>query len=57
MMGTREPLVGGDEYDYLTRGRRRIKKRAGKFRPVKRGFWQRVRKAYRLATLGEAVLK
>ncbi len=50
MMGTREPLICGDEYDYLTRARRFCRKRAGKFVRVKRAFWRRVRKAYRLET-------
>lgn len=56
MMGTREPLKGGDEYDYLTRARRYYNKRAGKFKPIKQGFWRRVRKIYRLAITNEAAL-
>lgn len=44
MMGTREPLKGGDEWDYLTRARKYYAKRAGKFTKIKRQFWKRVRK-------------
>lgn len=47
-MGTREPLKGGAEWDYLTRGRCFHRKVAGRVRLVKQTFWQRVRKAHRL---------
>lgn len=50
MMGHREPLRSGDEYDYLTKqGRRVIRPKAGKFSRVKRAFNRRVRKTARLA--------
>jgi hypothetical protein len=48
MMGTKEALKGGDEWDCLTRARRFERKKAGKFKTVKAGFWRRVRKTYRL---------
>lgn len=47
MMGTREPLRGGNEHDALTRGKRWHRWRAGVRGLVKRGFWKRVRKAWR----------
>lgn len=50
MMGTRERLRGGDEWDYLTKGRRFFRKRPGKFAAVKARFWRRVRKLRRLET-------
>lgn len=49
MMGTREPLKGGDEWDYLTlRGKRYCAKRAGTRRIIKAKFWRRTRKRHRL---------
>lgn len=53
MMGTRERMINGDEYDYLTRARRFSKKKPGKFTQVKQAFWQRVRKARRLEAINE----
>ena len=44
MMGTKEKLRGGDEYDFLTRARRWYVKRRGEVKRVKRRFWKRVRK-------------
>jgi hypothetical protein len=52
-MGTREPMRGGSEYDYLTRARRFFRKKAGKFTQIKAAFWQRTRKMYRLKTDAE----
>ena len=50
MMGHREALRGGVEWDYLTRARRYFFKRAGKFTAVKRRFNKRVRKVARLTS-------
>lgn len=47
MMGTREPMKGGNELDALTRAKRFLRWRAGVRSIVKRGFWKRVRKAWR----------
>jgi hypothetical protein len=55
MMGTKERLISGDEWDCLTRGRRYENKRAGKFRIIKAKFWRRVRKQARLRAVGEAL--
>jgi hypothetical protein len=51
MMGTRERLRGGDEYDALTKRGRRILKifqRPGIAAKAKRRFWKRARKQARL---------
>ena len=47
MMGTKEKLKGGDEYDFLTRARKWYIHRSGKVQKVKRKFWKRVRKMWR----------
>jgi len=48
MMGTREKLRGGNEYDTLTKKGRRVFsgvfRHAGRAAAVKRQFWKRVRK-------------
>ena len=51
MMGHREPMKGGDEYDALTKARRRYKytKKPGVVQQMKRKFWQRVRAQVRRA--------
>lgn len=43
MMGHKEKLKGGDEYDYLTRARRYFHHKAGQIRKIKRKFWKRQR--------------
>jgi hypothetical protein len=43
MMGTKEKLKGGDEYDFLTRARKWIGHRSGEVKRVKRRFWKRIR--------------
>jgi hypothetical protein len=49
MMGHREPLISGDEWDYLTRkGRRIVSARSGQISRIKRAFNKRVRKTARL---------
>jgi hypothetical protein len=47
MMGTREKLRGGWEFDALTRGRRMSRWKAGKAARWKRQFWKRVRRRKR----------
>ena len=48
MMGTRERLIGGDEYDALRhRARRYISFKPGTIRIIKAKFWRRVRKITR----------
>ena len=54
MMGTREPLRDGFEYDALTRFRRRIRLRRGESVRAKRGFWKRVRRQARVEAAREA---
>jgi hypothetical protein len=54
MMGTREPLRGGAEWDAFTRWRRCCGKRAGRWAAIKRKFWRRVRKLHRLRARAEA---
>ena len=50
MMGTRERLRGGEEFDALTKKARRIhRSRAGKVAVAKRPFWRRVRRETREA--------
>ena len=45
MMGHREPLKGGDEWDALTKGGRRVHSfKAGERKVIKRRFNKRVRK-------------
>jgi hypothetical protein len=54
MMGTREQMKGGDEYDALTkRGRRALAifRHSGIAARTKRRFWRRVRKGARRETL------
>jgi hypothetical protein len=56
MMGTREILKGGGEYEALTRGGRRYVQLArGEVRRIKRQFWKRIRKTYRRRTWDEAL--
>ena len=43
MMGTREQFKNGDEWDYLTKGRKYHKTRAGDVAKIKRSFWKRIR--------------
>ncbi len=61
MMGTREQMNGGDEYDALTkRGRRSLAifRHAGIAARTKRQFWKRVRKnAQREAHLSASLLQ
>lgn len=55
MMGTRESLRGGSEYDALTRrGRRALKmfRHPGVASAAKRRFWKRVRKRARFMITG-----
>jgi hypothetical protein len=47
MMGHRERLVDGDEYDALTRGKHFHKWRAGDRAAIKRRFNKRVRRTVR----------
>ena len=47
MMGNKEKLKGGDEYDFLTRARRWYMHRAGEVKKVKRRFWKRIRAQWR----------
>lgn len=47
MMGHREILKGGDEYDVLTRARRFHDPAAGVIKKIKRRFWKRIRCALR----------
>lgn len=44
MMGTKEPMIDGDEYDALTKARKFYRWRAGMIKKVKRQFWKRTRK-------------
>jgi len=48
MMGHREKLRGGDEYDYLTRARRMYGHPSDAPR-IKRQFWKRMRAKLRAA--------
>ncbi|MDE2229365.1 MAG: hypothetical protein KGL11_10045 [Alphaproteobacteria bacterium] len=44
MMGTREKMIRGSEYDALTRrGRRMVPFKRGVVARIKRGFWKRLR--------------
>ena len=54
MMGHREPLKSGDEWDYLTRARRFFGSYRGKLKKIKRGFNKRIRKAARLEGIKDA---
>jgi hypothetical protein len=54
MMGTRESLRGGHEHQCLTRWRRYLRKRPGRFTSAKAAFWRRTRKAYRLRARADA---
>jgi hypothetical protein len=52
MMGTREKLRGGSEYDALTRRGRRLLamfRHSGIASAAKRRFWKRIRKAARMS--------
>ena len=52
MMGHREPLKGGDEYDALTKGGKRVHSfRPGQRKATKRKFWKRQRAAIRQALI------
>jgi len=44
VMGHREPLKSGDEYDALTRWRRVCSYRPGTVKAIKRGFNKRIRR-------------
>lgn len=43
MMGHKEKMKSGDEYDFLTKARRYFHHKAGEIRKVKRRFWKRQR--------------
>ena len=47
MMGHRERLKGGDEYDAFTKWRRCLHWRSGEIKKIKRGYHKRVRKEHR----------
>ena len=47
MMGHRERLRGGDEYDALTRWQRFLRWRPGQRRAIKRRFNKRQRRAWK----------
>ena len=46
-MGHKEPLKGGDEYDFLTKARKYYHHKPGEVAKVKRKFWKRQRTKYR----------
>lgn len=48
MMGHREPMVSGDEYDALTRWRRFLRWRSGERVRIKRSFNKRMRRRIKL---------
>jgi len=55
MMGTREPFKGGDEWEALCRGSRRLTYwRPGVVSRSKRKFWKRARKRARVRALAES---
>lgn len=43
MMGHKEKMKTGDEYDFLTRARRYYHHKAGQIKKIKRFFWKRQR--------------
>ena len=47
MMGHREKLKGGDEYDALTKARKVYGPGAGVVKEIKRRFWKRLRREAR----------
>ena len=47
MMGHREKLIRGDEYDALTRWKRVLHWKPGERPAVKRRFWKRIRAKFR----------
>lgn len=49
VMGHREKLKGGDEYDALTKARRVYGPTAGTVKQIKQKFWRRVRRGIRQA--------
>ncbi|MBS7696257.1 MULTISPECIES: hypothetical protein [unclassified Chelatococcus] len=53
MMGHREPLINGDEFDYLTRTRH-CYNRPRNLPQIKRNFTKRIRRAAKVETLTEA---
>lgn len=53
MMGHRAKLVGGDEYDALTRARRLYRFRPGEIKRIKRKFHKRMRRIWRLGQRNE----
>lgn len=56
MMGHREKLKGGDEYDHLRRGSRRVvSHEAGVAAATKRRFNKRQRREWRESLRGEGV--
>ena len=56
MMGHRERLVGGDEYDAFTSWRKVVVCRAGEIRVIKRRFWKRQRAEWRNRIAPQAAL-
>ncbi|MBX3546887.1 hypothetical protein [Chelatococcus sp.] len=53
MMGHREPLINGDEVDYLTRTRH-CYNRPRNLPHIKRGFTKRIRRSAKVETITEA---
>lgn len=49
MMGHREQMKGGAEFDAFTCWRKMMRWRPGEVKAVKRGFWKRQRREVRLA--------
>lgn len=49
MMGHRETLKGGAEFDALTRWRKLMHWRPGEVKAIKRAFWKRQRRQGRLS--------
>lgn len=43
MMGTKEKMINGDEYDALTRWKNVLHWKPGERRKIKQKFWKRVR--------------
>jgi hypothetical protein len=53
MMGTKEKLKGGDEWDIFSRWRKYTRTQRYEVQKVKRKFWKRVRKIWRNKVKGE----
>jgi hypothetical protein len=49
MMGHREKMKGGDEYDAFTGWRRFLRFRPGERKKTKHSFWKRIRASLRSA--------